>query len=615
MRKWLPLLVMPVVFFLFNCAAPIPVEYEIKGTVKMWDGTALPNVTVKAGTKQTETDADGEWSITGLTGTVTVSAELQDYYIVVKGTVNPNKEVSSEAKIDFTAYSETGDFGGGTGTENDPYIIVTAQQLNNIRNHLDKHFKQIKNINLNDLKSKSGTLVANWEPVRRNFPVSPGPFTGSYNGMGFEIQNMVVLSEVDGYTGFFGVVSEASITNIVFKNATVDCDASNSGIFAGGLYDSVIDRIIIENSSLSQSSYIGGFASLISGATITNCEMEDVTVMANPDSGGYRVGGFVADASGSWFENCSLKNVQVHSSNSSEHVGGFAANSGISGFKDCSFEGTINATATYIGGFVGYASWHEEEPGKMSFDSFENCSVSGQMYARRNPSHMDGYVGGFVGWIEDVPNFVYCTVQMDITVDLNATTVAGFAGSIDGSEEVVIFRCSFEGSINAPDDFIHVSGFAFTYSNVSFDQCYADFAIQTDDKAEISGFLTMIGDVSGVSVTNSYAKGTLNSGTGSTSAGFIIMSSDVHPTVEKCYSAVKDVGCAFLYNYYGEVTTPDCYYDSEICNSVDDFSTAIGKTTTEMKTQSTYTGWDFDEIWDINPSINEGYPYLIWEVW
>jgi len=60
-------------------------------------------VTVKAGTKQTETDANGNWSITGLTGTVTVSAGLQNYYIVVTGTVNPNKQVSSAATIDFTA--------------------------------------------------------------------------------------------------------------------------------------------------------------------------------------------------------------------------------------------------------------------------------------------------------------------------------------------------------------------------------------------------------------------------------------------------------------------------------------------------------------------------------
>jgi hypothetical protein len=34
------------------------------------------------------------------------------------------------------------------------------------------------------------------------------------------------------------------------------------------------------------------------------------------------------------------------------------------------------------------------------------------------------------------------------------------------------------------------------------------------------------------------------------------------------------------------------------------------KTTTEMKIQSTYTSWDFTNIWGINPSINSGYPYL-----
>jgi hypothetical protein len=35
-----------------------------------------------------------------------------------------------------------------------------------------------------------------------------------------------------------------------------------------------------------------------------------------------------------------------------------------------------------------------------------------------------------------------------------------------------------------------------------------------------------------------------------------------------------------------------------------------GKNTTQMQTQSTYTNWDFTNIWAIDPTINEGYPYL-----
>lgn len=96
MKKWLFLSVLPLVFLLFNCAAPIvPVTYDIQGTVKLWDGTPLSNVTVKAGTQQVATDSNGNWSITGLSEAVTVSAELDDYYIVVSGTVSPTKQVSN----------------------------------------------------------------------------------------------------------------------------------------------------------------------------------------------------------------------------------------------------------------------------------------------------------------------------------------------------------------------------------------------------------------------------------------------------------------------------------------------------------------------------------------
>lgn len=37
---------------------------------------------------------------------------------------------------------------------------------------------------------------------------------------------------------------------------------------------------------------------------------------------------------------------------------------------------------------------------------------------------------------------------------------------------------------------------------------------------------------------------------------------------------------------------------------------AIGKTTQEMKTQNTFVGWDFTDIWAIDLNVNNGYPYL-----
>jgi hypothetical protein len=41
-----------------------------------------------------------------------------------------------------------GDFAGGSGTESDPYLVATAIQLDNVRNHLDAHSRQTADINL-----------------------------------------------------------------------------------------------------------------------------------------------------------------------------------------------------------------------------------------------------------------------------------------------------------------------------------------------------------------------------------------------------------------------------------------------------------------------------------
>lgn len=37
---------------------------------------------------------------------------------------------------------------------------------------------------------------------------------------------------------------------------------------------------------------------------------------------------------------------------------------------------------------------------------------------------------------------------------------------------------------------------------------------------------------------------------------------------------------------------------------------AVRKSIAEMKQQSTYSGWDFNQIWNMHPSVNDGYPYL-----
>ena len=91
----------------------------------------------------------------------------------------------SEA-IEFTTLEQL--FADGNGTENDPYLIKTAQQLDSVRYFSGKHFKQIADIDLSNFSSKDWIPVGKWLPIGD----IQNPFIGSYNGNDLKIINLTV---------------------------------------------------------------------------------------------------------------------------------------------------------------------------------------------------------------------------------------------------------------------------------------------------------------------------------------------------------------------------------------------------------------------------------------
>lgn len=62
----------------------------------------------------------------------------------------------------------------------------------------------------------------------------------------------------------------------------------------------------------------------------------------------------------------------------------------------------------------------------------------------------------------------------------------------------------------------------------------------------------------------------------------------------------------------------DCFYYAPECDSIGTLSISgvftndiQGKTNAQLKVESTFSGWDFVNTWGINPTINDGYPYLL----
>ena len=65
---------------------------------------------------------------------------------------------------------------------------------------------------------------------------------------------------------------------------------------------------------------------------------------------------------------------------------------------------------------------------------------------------------------------------------------------------------------------------------------------------------------------------------------------------------------------YNENTISNSFWDTEV-SGTSSSGGGTGKTSTEMKTQSTFTdaGWDFSTIWVIDGTTNDGYPFLSWQ--
>lgn len=72
------------------------------------------------------------------------------------------KSMSLAISTMMLSMSASAQFAGGTGSESDPYIIETAEQLNEVRNYLDgNHFRLNADIDLTDYLTtlNSATLL------------------------------------------------------------------------------------------------------------------------------------------------------------------------------------------------------------------------------------------------------------------------------------------------------------------------------------------------------------------------------------------------------------------------------------------------------------------------
>ena len=289
------------------------------------------------------------------------------------------------------------DFAGGSGTSEDPYLIATAYQLNNVRDELDKHFLQIRDIDLDQYPYNQGE---GWLPIGNE----DQPFIGSYNGDGFSIFNLFMNRPGYGNNniGLFGYtegVEGSTIQNIDLKNVniighdyvgslighnenttvtncsitgTIECSNSGGGLIGNNVSSTISNctsGIVLDG----EVNYIGGFVGYNDNSLIHYCYSSGII-----NSGTRSVGGLVGiNINGGVIEEC-YSSVEV--TGSSQSIGGFVGtNYTGSEVMNCYALGMVTSGSTYTGGFAG-----------QNKGTITNCYSIGDVIAANNTA---GFIG------------------------------------------------------------------------------------------------------------------------------------------------------------------------------------------------------------------------------
>lgn len=278
------------------------------------------------------------------------------------------------------ASGNTTEFAGGSGTEEDPYLIETKDHLDNVRRHLSSHFKLIADIVFTEADFAEGGDFYNdgtgWIPIRS--ATSYNFFTGVLDGNGYSIYNLQInlTSNKSTDVGLFeknkGTIKNLGMENFEISLTLTDDAYGCAGGFAGNNYGTIENCFSIGKTSVYGSvghGYVGGIAGYnLEGGTIIKC-YNIGAVFAT-----YIAGGIVGHNS-SVISNCfNAGFVCVETEETFGYAGGIAGGNH-DRITSCYNAGHVTSNKSK-GGITGvYVDWSYETATISNCYYLDNCST------------------------------------------------------------------------------------------------------------------------------------------------------------------------------------------------------------------------------------------------
>ena len=472
----------------------------------------------------------------------------------------------------FAQYS-----GSGSGTENDPYLVLNPIQLNQLRNFLNQsgvYFKLMANIDLTEFLEEENPMQG-WQPVGS----SSAPFKGILDGNGKTISGLWINRSGSDDVGFFGYTNGATIKDLTITASTIK--GNNN---------------------------VGGIAGYSEGTTISTCSF------SGSIGGNFCVGGFIGRCG-----NMSMSNntATVNVTNSGDYTGGFVgkndAGSNLN-ISDCVLNnGTIVGT-NYVGGCCG---------GIVNAHTNSNTIINTYIHADITGNQK---VGGICGASENsyhTINLTSCGYVGKIDAEAYVGGLVGYIMKTSAMRLDYIDKCFAIGSITATSDYVGGAiGFDVEYYGyfMSISNCY--YSGDISGRACVGG---LVGYKHYGDVIKSYAVGSVS---GAKNVGGLIGSNDGNTTLKTSVAintrvtATEGVVNRMVGENKGWIGTMGTADENKSYNRTiviaqgvaqeinDDLLNGTGVSLTTLKLKATFVamGWDFTDTWAIQET--ECHPYM-----
>jgi len=339
-------------------------------------------------------------------------------FIVSDGVQNSNTAsvsysiVSADAACIASAIPASSPFQSGSGNVADPYIICSAAQLQSVNDstkNLSKIYQLGDNIDLSSIPLFEPIGNCGGDYLCHNGDESP--FTGSFDGNGKVISNLIITKDESG-VGLFGHTKNAVLSDIKVSSATITVNGSSNPAM---LYA------------------VGGIIGSLFNSNISNLYFNGAINITNNASSIVDVGGIVGTAV---FHGATFSGLKVDSGTT------------INVAPDTNSNPT---SISSIGGLIGYGE------GVRLSRSYAKGNIT-IPNSGTNDVIVEG-VGGLIGYAETQSSFLFeadnVFSSLDITIDAkgNVSNVGqGFGATFgDSPNPVVITDSYFSGNLSITD--------------------------------------------------------------------------------------------------------------------------------------------------------------------